>query len=400
MWRRFPRLTRCFLLSVFLHRPSLRNICGDVTRGSWATYSFHEFILRCLAEATVTVASVFFRIGWRSVANDPASRVILRPPMFALQPEMKIFSGSANRELAQRICNYIGVPLGQATISAFPDGETYVKIEENIRGRDVFIIQPTCPPTNDHLMELLIMVDAARRASADRITAVIPFFGYARQDRKDKPRVPITAKLIANLLVAAGVHRVLTMDLHAQQVQGFFDIPVDHLYSMPVLIKYLRQKLTRQTVIVSPDVGGLKMASAYSQALGAGLAIVAKQRKSATETQALYVIGEVEGCDILLADDLTETAGTLTSAATILKKHGALDIYAAVAHAVLVDVAIPRLQKSEIKELVTTNSIPVRAIEGFPVEVQCVSELLGEGMKRIHNDESVSSLFKIDNGKG
>jgi len=291
---------------------------------------------------------------------------------------MKIFSGSANRELAQRICNYIGVPLGQATISAFPDGETYVKIEENIRGRDVFIIQPTCPPTNDHLMELLIMVDAARRASADRITAVIPFFGYARQDRKDKPRVPITAKLIANLLVAAGVHRVLTMDLHAQQVQGFFDIPVDHLYSMPVLI----------------------MASAYSQALGAGLAIVAKQRKSATETEALYVIGEVEGCDILLADDLTETAGTLTSAATILKKHGALDIYAAVAHAVLVDVAIPRLQKSEIKELVTTNSIPVRAIEGFSVEVRCVSELLGEGMKRIHNDESVSSLFKIDNGKG
>ena len=207
--------------------------------------------------------------------------------MFALQPEMKVFSGSANRELAQRICNYIGVPLGQATISAFPDGETYVKIEENIRGRDVFIIQPTCPPTNDHLMELLIMVDAARRASADRITAVIPFFGYARQDRKDKPRVPITAKLIANLLVAAGVHRVLTMDLHAQQVQGFFDIPVDHLYSMPVLIKYLRQKLTRQTVIVSPDVGGLKMASAYSQALGAGLAIVAKQRKSATETRGV-----------------------------------------------------------------------------------------------------------------
>jgi ribose-phosphate pyrophosphokinase len=320
--------------------------------------------------------------------------------MFALQPEMKVFSGSANRELAQRICNYIGVPLGQATISAFPDGETYVKIEENIRGRDVFIIQPTCPPTNDHLMELLIMVDAARRASADRITAVIPFFGYARQDRKDKPRVPITAKLIANLLVAAGVHRVLTMDLHAQQVQGFFDIPVDHLYSMPVLIKYLRQKLTRPTVIVSPDVGGLKMASAYSQALGAGLAIVAKQRKSATETEALYVIGEVEGCDILLADDLTETAGTLTSAATILKKHGALDVYAAVAHAVLVDVAIPRLQKSEIKELVTTNSTPVRKIEGFPVEVQCVSELLGEGMKRIHNDESVSSLFRIDNDKG
>src|SRR3982750_3739384 len=293
--------------------------------------------------------------------------------MFALQPEMKIFTGSANRELAERICKFIGVPLGAATLSSFPDGETYVKIEENVRGRDVFLIQPTSPPTNEHLMGLLIMVDACRRASADRITAVIPFFGYARQDRKDKPRVPITAKLVANLLCAAGVNRVLTMDLHAQQVQGFFDIPVDHLYSLPVLIPYLREKLTRKTVVVSPDVGGLKMASAYSQALGASLAIVAKQRKSATETEPLYLIGEVVGCDVLLVDDLTETAGTLTSAATVLKKHGALDIYAAVAHAVLVDVALSRLQKSEIKELVTTNSIPVRAIEGFPIEVQCVS---------------------------
>ncbi len=313
---------------------------------------------------------------------------------------MKIFSGSANRELAERICKFIGIPLGQATISSFPDGETYVKIEENVRGRDVFLIQPTSPPSNEHLMELLIMVDAARRASADRITAVIPFFGYARQDRKDKPRVPITAKLVANLLNAAGVSRVLTMDLHAQQVQGFFDIPVDHLYSMPVLIKYLRQRLTRPTVVVSPDVGGLKMASAYSQALGASLAIVAKQRKSATETEALYVIGEVEGKDVLLVDDLTETAGTLTSAAETLKSKGALDIYAAVSHAVLVDMAIPRLQKSKIKELVTTNSTPVRTVEGFSIHVQCVSELLGEGMKRIHNDESVSSLFNIEKENG
>jgi len=317
--------------------------------------------------------------------------------MFALQPEMKVFSGSANRELAQRICDYIGTPLGQATISSFPDGETYVKIEENIRGRDVFIIQPTSPPTNQHLMELLIMVDAARRASADRITAVIPFFGYARQDRKDQPRVPITAKLVANLLHAAGVSRVLTMDLHAQQVQGFFDIPVDHLYSMPVLLKYLRTRLTRKTVVVSPDVGGLKMASAYSQALGANLAIVAKQRKSATETKALYVIGDVEGCDVLLVDDLTETGGTLVSAAAVLKERGALQIYAGVAHAVLIDIAIPRLQNSQIEELITTNSTPVQPVEGFKTTVLCISELLGEGMKRIHNDESVSSLFKIDN---
>ena len=317
--------------------------------------------------------------------------------MFARQPEMKIFSGSANRDLAERICKYIGVSLGQATISSFPDGETYVRIEENIRGRDVFIIQPTCPPTNQHLMELLIMVDAARRASADRITAVIPFFGYARQDRKDQPRVPITAKLVANLLYASGVSRVLTMDLHAQQVQGFFDIPVDHLYSLPVLIKYLRTRLTGKTVVVSPDLGGLKMASAYAQALGANLAIVAKERQSATKTEALYLIGEVKDRDVLLVDDLTETAGTLCSATNLLKKQGALKVYAGVSHAVLVDLAIPRLQKSGIEELITTNSTPVRTVEGFSIKVLCVSELLGEGIKRIHNDESVSSLFKIEN---
>ncbi len=301
--------------------------------------------------------------------------------MFALQPELKVFTGSANRELAERICKYIGVPLGQATISSFPDGETYVRIEENIRGHDVFIIQPTCPPTNQHLMELLIMVDAARRASADRITAVIPFFGYARQDRKDQPRVPITAKLVANLLDAAGVSRVLTMDLHAQQVQGFF------------------QQLTGKTVVVSPDLGGLKMASAYADGLGANLAIVAKERRSATETEALYLIGEVEDRDVLLVDDLTETAGTLTSAAELLKKRGALKIYAGVSHAVLVDLAIPRLQKSKIEELITTNSTPVRTVDGFKTTVLCVSELLGEGIKRIHKDESVSSLFNIENEK-
>jgi len=320
--------------------------------------------------------------------------------MFALQPELKIFSGSANRDLAERICKYVGVPLGQGTVKSFPDGETYVRIEENIRGHDVFIIQPTCPPTNQHLMELLIMVDAARRASADRITAVIPFFGYARQDRKDQPRVPITAKLVANLLHAAGVSRVLTMDLHAQQVQGFFDIPVDHLYSLPVLIRYLRKRLQdKTTTVVSPDLGGLKMASAYAEALGANLAIVAKERKSATETEALYLIGDVEGRDVLLVDDLTETAGTLTSAAELVKKHGALDVCAGVAHAVLVDTAIPRLQKSQITELVTTNSTPVRTVDGFKITVLCVSELLGEGIKRIHNDESVSSLFNIENEK-
>ena len=279
--------------------------------------------------------------------------------MFRSQTEMKIFCGSAHRQLAQRICASIGVPLGDATVTSFPDGETFVKIDENIRGRDVFFVQPTCPPTNQNLMELLIMVDAARRASAARITAVLPFFGYARQDRKDQPRVPITAKLVANLLTAAGVDRVLTMDLHAQQVAGFFDIPVDHLFAAPVIIRYLRSKNIDNPVVVSPDVGGLKMASAYSGALGASLAIVAKRRKSATEIEALNVIGEVEGRNVILVDDLTETAGTLCSAARILKERGALDIMACVSHAVLSELAIERLKQSVITELITTNSVPV-----------------------------------------
>ena len=316
--------------------------------------------------------------------------------MFRSSPELKIFTGSAHRELAQRICDFIGVPLGEATVTSFPDGETFVKINENIRGRDVFLVQPTCPPTNQNLMELLIMVDAARRASAARITAVLPFFGYARQDRKDQPRVPITAKLIANLLTAAGVDRVLTMDLHAQQVAGFFDIPVDHLFAAPVLIKHLRSMELKDAIVVSPDVGGLKMASAYAQALGTGLAIVAKRRKSPTETEAMNVIGDVEGKLVILVDDLTETAGTLTSAAAMLKKHGATSVIAGVSHAVLSDLAIERLRGSEITELITTNSVPVRSDDGFQITTLCIAELLGEGIKRIHGDESVSSLFEIN----
>jgi ribose-phosphate pyrophosphokinase len=316
--------------------------------------------------------------------------------MFRSQTEMKIFCGSAHRQLAQRICDFVGVPLGNAVVSSFPDGETFVKINDNIRGRDVFLVQPTCPPTNQNLMELLIMVDAARRASAARITAVIPFFGYARQDRKDQPRVPITAKLVANLLTAAGVDRVLTMDLHAQQVAGFFDIPVDHLFAAPVVIRHLRSKGIVNPVVVSPDVGGLKMASAYSQALDASLAIVAKRRISPTEIEAMNVIGEVEGRDVILVDDLTETAGTLSSAAKILKERGAHAIIACVSHAVLSDLAIERLKKSPITELITTNSVPVRSGDGFPITELCIAELLGEGIKRIHDDESVSSLFRIN----
>ncbi|MFZ4775318.1 MAG: ribose-phosphate diphosphokinase [Terrimicrobiaceae bacterium] len=309
--------------------------------------------------------------------------------------EMKIFTGNAHPALARDICNYLKVEVADASVSSFPDGETYVKINDNIRGRDVFIIQPTCPPTNQNLMELLILVDAARRASAARITSVIPFFGYARQDRKDQPRVPITAKLVANLLVAAGVNRVLTMDLHAQQLQGFFDIPVDHLHARPVMVQHLKTLAMGNLVVVSPDVGGVKMASAYAQALGAGLAIVVKKRKSAVETEASHIIGDVEGKNVLIVDDLTETAGTLTSAARMLRKHGALDIYAGVSHAVLTDLAVERLKDSEIKELITTDSVPVRPTSEQRVKVLSVAELLGEGIRRIHDDESVSSLFEL-----
>ncbi|MFZ5807207.1 MAG: ribose-phosphate diphosphokinase [Verrucomicrobiota bacterium] len=315
--------------------------------------------------------------------------------MIATFGDIQLFTCSAHRELAERIANYIGIPLGKALVTAFPDGETFIRIEQNIRGSDLFIIQPTCPPTNHHLMELLIMIDAARRASASRITAVIPFYGYARQDRKDQPRVPITAKLIANLLVAAGANRILTVDLHAQQIQGFFDIPVDHLYALPVFYKYILSKKIKDLVVVTPDVGALKLASAYAQAFGAGMAVVAKRRHNAMETEALYVVGEVKGKNILLVDDLTETAGTITSAAKILKESGAKDIYACVSHAVLNDVAEKRLRESCIKELITTNTTPVRHIEGFPLTVLCIADLLGEAIKRVHHYESVTSLFDI-----
>ncbi len=316
--------------------------------------------------------------------------MIFRPPT-----ELKIFSGSAHNQLAQRIADYCKIPLGNATVASFPDGETMVKINENIRGRDVFIVQPTCPPTNQNLMELLIMVDAARRASASRITAVIPFFGYARQDRKDQPRVPITAKLVANLLTAAGVNRVLTVDLHAQQVAGFFDIPVDHLFAAPVILQYLKSKNLNDPVVVSPDVGGLKMANAYAQALNTSLAIVAKRRKSPTEVSATTLIGEVEGRSVILVDDLTETAGTLTAAARLLKDHGAKEIMACVSHAVLSDLGHQRLKESEITELVCTNSVPVRECDGIKITSLCIASLLGEGIARIYGDESVSSLFQI-----
>lgn len=308
---------------------------------------------------------------------------------------MRIFSGNANRPLAERIAGYLGQPLGEVAISRFPDGEVFVKIIDNIRGRDVFIVQPTCYPPNENLMELLIMIDAAKRASAARITAVVPFYGYARQDRKDQPRVPITAKLVANLLTAAGASRLLAMDLHAQQIQGFFDIPVDHLFAAPVIVKYLRSRNLPKLVVVSPDPGGLKMAYAYSNMLEAGLALAGKQRKSATEVEAFNLVGDVDGSNAILVDDLSTTAGTLCSAAKLIKEHGAKDVYAAVTHAVLTDQGIERLKQSAIKELVTTDSVPARDWRGFPVTVLSVAELLGEAIMRIHNNQSVSSLFKV-----
>ena len=308
--------------------------------------------------------------------------------------KLKIFSGSSNRALAEEICSSIGVPLGDATVTCFPDGESFVKINENIRGADTYFIQSTCPPTNHHLMELLIMIDAAKRASTSRITAVIPFYGYARQDRKDQPRVPITAKLVADLLTAAGANRVLAMDLHSQQIQGFFNIPVDHLFASPVFFQYLATKRSNNLVVFSPDVGGMKMASAYADVLGASLGLVAKKRTSATTVEAISVVGEVDGCDVLLVDDITETAGTLTAAAKILKAHGARSIRAAVSHCVLNEVAYERLKSGLIDELITTNSVPIDT-RGLPITVLSIAPLLGEAILRINTNESVTSLFKI-----
>lgn len=308
---------------------------------------------------------------------------------------LKLFSGHSNMSLAGEIAEELGIALGKATVSTFPDGETFVKIEENIRGADVFIMQSTCCPANHHIMEMLIMMDAARRASAKRITAVLPFYGYARQDRKDQPRVPITSKLVANLLVSAGAHRVLTMDLHAQQIQGFFDIPVDHLYASPILFDYLKKyRCSDKLTVFSPDVGGMKMAAAYAELLDCPLGFVAKRRTSATTVQAVNLVGEVEGYDVILVDDMTETAGTLNAAAQLLKSHGARSVRAAVTHGTLNDIGYERLAEGHLDELVTTNSTPVDP-RGLPITVLSVSKLLAQAILRIHQNESVTSLFKV-----
>ncbi|MDD5708705.1 MAG: ribose-phosphate pyrophosphokinase, partial [Kiritimatiellae bacterium] len=276
---------------------------------------------------------------------------------------MKIFSGTANLQLAERIAAYVGMELGASDITRFPDGETFVKIRDNIRGRDCFVVQAVCHQPNEMLMELLIMIDALRRASAARITAVLPYYGYGRQDRKDQPRVPITAKLVANLLVAAGANRILTVDLHAQQIQGFFDIPVDHLYAAPVIVKYLRDLDLSKPMVVSPDTGGVKAAYAYSQMLGTGLAIVAKQRVGPDEVDAFSVVGDVKGRDVIMVDDMATTCGTLCAAAQLLLQHGAASVRAAVTHATITEKGVERLREAPIREVVVTDTVPLRNAE-------------------------------------
>lgn len=313
--------------------------------------------------------------------------------------DLKIFCGRASRDLTERICHYLELPVGQGHTDMFPDGELFVKVEEDVRGRDCFIVQSTYEPVNAHLMELLIYIDCLRRASASRITAVMPYFGYARQDRKDEGRVPITAKLVANLIATAGANRVLAMDMHAEQIQGFFDIPVDHLHAAPVLIKYfktLRDKLG-EIVLVSPDVGNVKMANSYANSLGGELAIIDKRRKSGSEVFSANLIGEVEGRVVLMFDDMITTAGTVCEAARLAMDHGALDVYAACTHPVLVGLAMERLAESPINRIVTCDTIPLgsrcKPIESKLVELS-VANLLGEAIHRIHHNQSVSSLFR------
>ncbi|MEX0938262.1 MAG: ribose-phosphate pyrophosphokinase [Pirellulales bacterium] len=312
--------------------------------------------------------------------------------------DLKIFSGRAHPALSNNICQYLGVPPGKISLGNFPDGEISCKVEEDIRGRDVFLVQPTCPPVNDNLFELLIMIDCAKRASAERITAVMPYYGYARQDRKDEGRVPITAKLAANIITRAGADRVLTMDLHAAQIQGFFDVPVDHLYASPVLNEYfLKMNLPEEDiVIVSPDEGSIKRALGHLKRLGGRVAIIDKRRSSAEVTRQENIIGgPVEGKVALIFDDLISTAGSISGAARVLHEAGAREVHAAATHAVLCGPALERLTSANLASIVFTDSIPLKPSQVLPKsEVLTVAPLLGEAIKRIHRNESVSRLFR------
>jgi ribose-phosphate pyrophosphokinase len=309
--------------------------------------------------------------------------------------ELKIFSGNSNTPLAKEICNYLGVPLGAATVSTFSDGEIMVKLEENVRGMDVFVVQSCSDPVNTHILELLIMLDALKRSSARRITAVIPYYGYARQDRKDQPRVPVTAKLIADLITTAGAQKVLSMDLHAGQIQGFFNIPVDHLYATPVLLDYIRTLRLQDVVVVSPDAGGVERARTFAKRLKANLAIIDKRREGPNQAKIMNIIGEVERRDVLLLDDMIDTAGTIAQGAQACADKGARRVLAGCTHAVLSGPAIQRLSDSVIDEVVITNTIPINGKDQIckKIKTLSVAPLLGEAIRRIHNEESVSSLF-------
>ena len=308
--------------------------------------------------------------------------------------KMIVFSGNSNGGLASKICKNLKLKMGGSLISRFSDGEIRIKIEENVRGKDVFVVQSTCPPVDENIMELLIMIDALKRASANRITAVMPYFGYARQDRKDQPRVPITAKLIANLLTIAGANRVLALDLHAGQIQGFFDIPVDHIFAIDVFVDYFKKIGMKNLVIVSPDVGGIKMARAYAKKFRAGLAIVDKRRNTPDATEVMHILGEVEGKNVIIVDDIIATGSSLVEAAGALRRAGAKKIFAAISHGILSANAVEKLENSDIDYLVITDSIPLgEEKESKKIKIVSVSKLFAEAIKRIHFEQSISVLF-------
>ncbi|MGD0596225.1 MAG: ribose-phosphate pyrophosphokinase [Sedimentisphaerales bacterium] len=314
-----------------------------------------------------------------------------------LNDHIKVFSGCSNEPLAKAVCDYLEVPLGGAKIEKFPDGEKIIRVEDDVRGRDCFVLQSTCSPVDENLVELLIYLDCLKRASANRVTAVIPYFGYARQDRKDEGRVPITAKLVANVITAAGADRILAIDLHAPQLQGFFDIPVDHLTGELVLSSYFRNKKIENLTVVSPDVGNIKIASRYASHLGGDLAIVHKRRLSGSQVQAQELIGSVEGRNVLMCDDMITTAGTICSAAVLVKERGARKIYVGATHGVFAPGAVEKLSEAPVDEVVVTDTIPLSAEAGKlrKVKVLTVSAMVGEAIKRIHRNESVSSLFSV-----
>ena len=309
--------------------------------------------------------------------------------------ELKIFTGNANPALAQEICRHLSVPLAQASVKSFSDGEIMVEINENVRGRDVFVVQSTCQPANHNLMELLVMIDALKRASAARITAVIPYFGYARQDRKVAPRTPITSKLVADLITTAGAQRVLCVDLHAGQIQGLFNIPVDQLYAAPAVLEDVKARFTEELVVVSPDAGGTERARAFAKRLNAGLAIIDKRRSAANVSEVMHIIGDVDGRTCIIVDDMIDTAGTLCQAAAALKAHGAGDVYATATHAVLSGPALERINESDLKEVLVCNTIPTeeKVKNCSRLRTISVANILAEAIRRIHGDESVSSLF-------